>query len=372
MRFLHIADLHLGMMLNGVSLIEEQAHALDQIRSIIREERIDGILLAGDIFDRAVSNAETILLYDRFLTALRTEERVTVFIIAGNHDGGARLAQLSDILASADIHISGILTEKPKLIPFGDTEVCMIPYFHMDQVRLLYPDLQLQSVNDAMKALIDDIKARRAPDKKTIVTAHCFVNGSHLSESDIGARLGGASLIGADVFNGIDYTALGHLHRMQHPADRVWYAGSLYPYSFSEGEKYALIYDSIADTVQPVPLYPRHKLRTITGTHDEMRRIAEKDPNRDDYIQIILTDGSADLETQEYFRAHYPRLIMILSALEAAESSISLTHEELRSIAPDELLIRFCKETAGYEPDQNEIEEFLEALQAVQSEGDLQ
>lgn len=372
MRFLHIADLHLGFALNGVSFAEEQAHALSQVRTIIREQNIDGILIAGDVFDRAVTNAETLALYDRFLTALRTEDGVAVFMIAGNHDGGARLAQLSAILAASGIHISGTLSCKPQPTLFGDTEVWLIPYFHTDQVRLLYPDVRIQSADDAMRTLIQDINARKAPDKKSVVVAHCFVNGAHLSDSDIGARIGGASMIGADVFEGISYTALGHLHRMQHPAGRVWYSGSLYPYSFSESEKYVLIYDSITDTVSPIPLYPLRALRTITGTYEEAVRIAEHDANRDDYMRVILTDRSAGMETLEQFRTFYPRLLMLLSVTETAGSTSSLTNEELSSIAPQDLLIRFCTETADYEPDQAEIESFLEALRYVQGEGGLQ
>lgn len=372
MRFLHIADLHLGFVLNGISFAEEQAHALSQIRKIIHDQNIDGLLIAGDVFDRAVTNAEALTLYDQFLTALRTEDHVAVFIIAGNHDGGARLAQLSAILSSSDIYINGILSAKPQPILFGDTEVWLIPFFHTDQVRLLYPEAHIQSADDAMRTLVNDIKQRRSSDKKSIVVAHCFVNGAHLSESDFGARLGGASLIGADVFDGISYTALGHLHRMQHPAERVWYSGSLYPYSFSETEKYALIYDSIADTIVTISLEPLRTLRTITASYEQAVKIAEIENNRDDYMRIILTDRSAGMETLEQFRSYYPNLVMLLAVAEASGGESSLTNDELDSIAPRDLLLRFCKETAGYEPDQNEIESFLEALRQVQAEEGMQ
>ena len=170
MRFLHIADLHLGFALNGVSFAEEQAHALSQIREIIQKQNIDGLLIAGDVFDRAVTNADALALYDRFLTALRTEDHVAVFIIAGNHDGGARLAQLSEILSASDIHISGVLSNRPQPILFGDTEVWLIPYFHTDQVRLLYPDADIQTADDAMRTLITDIKSRQATNKKSVDT----------------------------------------------------------------------------------------------------------------------------------------------------------------------------------------------------------
>ena len=372
MRFLHIADLHLGFALNGISFLNEQEYALEQVRNIIREQKIDAVLIAGDVFDRAVTNADTLALYDRFLTDLRKEDHMTVFMIAGNHDGGARLAQLSAILASSDIYISGLLTSRPDPIVFGDTEVWLIPFFHTEQVRLLYPELDIQCANDAMAALTRDINARRDPGKKSIVVAHCFVNGAQLSDSDLGARLGGASLISTEAFRGIDYTALGHLHAMQHPAERVWYSGSLYPYSFSEGEKFVVIYDSVQDTITPLPLPARRMLRTITGTYDEVLALAEGDGNREDYMRLILTDRSVGLEALERFRKLYPRLLILLSATEVSDSFVKITNEELQSIAPEDLLFRFCKETADYEPDPDEITAFLKALQTVQGEDMLQ
>ena len=372
MRFLHISDLHLGFSLNGVSLLEEQEYALTQVRQIVHQYNIDGIIIAGDVFDRAVTNADALALYDRFLTALRREDKVSVFMIAGNHDGGARLAQLSEILSSAEIHISGMLSRRPDPIQFGDAEIWLIPYFHSEQVRLLYPEQEIHSAHDAMSVLLKDIGERRSSQKKSIVVAHCFVNGAKISESDMGARLGGASLIGADVFNGVDYTALGHLHEMQSPADRVWYSGSIFPYSFSERNKFAIIYDSAEDTVTPVPLQAQRMLRTLEGTYDEVLRHAEQEKNADDYMRIILTDRSVGIETLERFRRIYPRLLALLAVSEAYGSSNTLTNEELRSIAPEELLLRFCKETADYEPQQDEIDAFMEALRTVQGEGELQ
>lgn len=368
MRFLHIADLHLGFALNGVSFHEEQEHALREIREIIHRERVNAVLIAGDVFDRAVTNAETLAQYDRFLTALRCEDHVSVFMIAGNHDGGARLAQLSAILSASDIHICGTLTERPQPIVCGDCEIALVPFFHTEQVRLLYPDEQIDSANDAMAAIVRDVLNRRAPEHKAILVGHCFVNGAQLSESDVGARLGGASLIGADVFEGLDYVALGHLHGLQHPSARVWYAGSLYPYSFSEGEKFAVLYDSECDEITPIPLHPLRSLRTISGTYDEVMAISENDGCREDYMRIILTDRSVGLETLERFRERYLRLLLVLGVSETAGGGTTLTSEELHSIEPEDLLTRFCLETAGYQPDAEEIDIFLQALRGVGEE----
>lgn len=366
MRFLHIADLHLGFALNGASFLEEQAQALDEIRAIIARERIGAVLIAGDVFDRAVTGPDVLALYDRFLTALRREDGVEVFLIAGNHDGGARLAQLSALLSDTGIYISGTLLERPRPIACGDAEVWLVPYFHTEQVRLLYPEEEIASANGAMAALVRDILSQRDPQKKSVLVAHCFVNGAQLSESDVGARLGGASLIGADVFDGLDYVALGHLHGMQHPADRVWYAGSIYPYSFSEGAKHAVIYDSVTDEIRPVDLHPVRALRTLSGTMDEVLALAKRDGARDDYMRILLTDVPVGLETLERFRALYPRLLLLLGVTESVGAGSTLTGEELRSIAPEDLLTRFCMETAGYQPDSEEIACFLDALRAVE------
>ena len=372
MRFLHTADLHLGISLGGFSLLREQTELLDQIIELVRRESLDGVLIAGDIFDRAVSGADAITLYDRFLTRLCTECRVPVFLIAGNHDGAARLTQFGGLLAGAGLHLAGRLTARPEPILCGEAELFLIPYFHVDQVRLLYPDAAIRSTEDAMKQLMDDVRQRRDPNRRTIVLAHCFVTGARAAESDLAAQLGGAQQIGAAVFEGVDYVALGHLHRAQSPVPGVHYAGSPFPYAFSESGSTVAVYDTVTGTVTDVPLHPSRTLRTCRGTYDELLAAAAQDLRADDYIKIELTDRGAGLETLDAFRSYYPHLVTLIGRQAQGNETGALTVSEVRALSPDVLLRRFCEEIGGYKPDADEITAFLDAMETVQRGGDLQ
>lgn len=372
MRFLHTADLHLGITLGGFSLLQAQKEMLEQIIALVRTESVDGVLISGDVFDRAVSGADAIALYDRFLTTLCADCHVPVFIIAGNHDGGARLEQLRGLLAPAGLHLAGRLTARPEPIDVGDAQVFLIPYFHIEQVRLLYPEQKIETMEAAMACLMDDVRARRAPDKPTVVVAHCFVTGASAAESDIAAQLGGAQQIGAQVFAGVSYVALGHLHRAQTPAPGVHYAGSPYPYAFSEGENGVLIYDTATGRLARHTLHPSITLRTLRGPYDTILTAAQTDPHNLDYMKIELTDRGAGLDALDTLRACYPHLVTLIGTQTDSAQPDALTVAEVQAMSPRALLCRFCEEVGGYTPQEDEIQSFLRAMDTIQEGGGLQ
>ncbi|NBI84357.1 exonuclease SbcCD subunit D [Clostridiaceae bacterium] len=364
-RILHTGDLHFGASIGGFSLLPEQEALVEMLLKIVTEQSIDAAVLTGDIFDRAVSTSEAIALYDRFLTALCRQ--CPVYLIAGNHDGAARLASLAGLLRGAGLYVQGSLREKPQPIRQDDAEFWLIPYFNAEQVRLLYPDAGIRSANDAMRALMDDVRARRNPAACTIVAAHCFVTGASPSGSDTSAVLAGAGRVGADVFQDIPYTALGHLHRAQQPAPNVRYSGSPYPYSFSEGEKSVTIFDTATRQITEIPLHHARTLRTVRGTFDEVLAL----PTSEDYLQIELTDRGAGLETLDTLRARFPRLVTLLGRQAAGGEATTLTVEELRTLShrPADLVGRFCEEIGGSAAQQEHITLFLELLREIQEGG---
>lgn len=365
LRILHTGDLHLGASLGGFSLLGEQEEFAAELLSIVDTERVDAVVLTGDIFDRAVSSGEAIGLYDRFITALCG--KCPVYLIAGNHDGAARLASLAGLLRGAGLYVQGSLRARPQPIRQGDAEFWLIPYFNTEQVRLLYPDAGLHSANDAMRALMDDVRARRMPGATTVVAAHCFVTGAALSESDTAAALGGASQIGADVFEGLDYVALGHLHRAQQPAPNIRYAGSPYPYSFSEGEKSVTVFDTATREIEEVPLHPSRTLRTLRGAYDDVLAL----PSSEDYVKVELTDRGAGLETLDTLRSRFPRLVTLVGRQTGAGEAATMTVEQLHTLSrrPADLVGRFCEEIGGGPAEQEHIVLFLELLREIR-EGD--
>lgn len=372
MRFLHMADLHLGMTLGGFSLLHVQEEILAQIIALVRAESVAGVLIAGDVFDRAVSGADAIALYDQFLTTLCADCHVPVFVIAGNHDGAARLAQLRGLLAPAGLHLAGRLTARPEPIDAGGAQVFLIPYFHIEHVRLLYPEREIGSMEAAMACLMDEVRTRRTPDKPTIVVAHCFVTGASAAESDIAAQLGGAQQIGAQVFAGISYVALGHLHRAQSPAPGVHYAGSPYPYAFSEGDNGVSIYDTATGQLTRHTLHPSMTLRTLRGPYESLLADAQTDRQHMDYLKIELTDRGAGLDALDTLRACYPHLVTLIGTQAGSAQSDALTVAEVKAMSPRALLCRFCEEVGGYTPQADEIQSFLRAMETIQEGGGLQ
>lgn len=365
MRILHTGDLHLGASLGGFSLLGEQEEMTDELLRIVDREKIGAVILAGDIFDRAVSSSEAIGLYDRFITALCG--KCPVYLIAGNHDGAARLSSLSGLLRGAGLYVQGSLHTRPQPIRQENAEIWLIPYFNTEQVRLLYPEAEIRTANGAMRALMDDVRARRDENAVTIVAAHCFVTGASLSESDTAASLGGASQIGAEVFEGIDYAALGHLHRPQSPAPNVHYAGSPYPYSFSEGEKSVSVYDTETREISTISLHPKRSLKTLCGTYDEIL----DEPPCDDYLKIELTDRGAGLATLDTLRSRFPRLVTLLGRQTVGGEVTTLSVAELQEMShrPVDLVDRFCTEIGGEKADPEHVALFLELLREVREGG---
>ena len=364
-RILHTGDLHFGASLGGFSLLKEQEDLSEMLLEIVDAQGIDAAVIAGDVFDRAVSSGEAIGLYDRFVTKLCG--KCPVYLIAGNHDGAARLASLAGLLRGAGLYVQGSLRERPQPIRQMDAEFWLIPYFNTEQVRLLYPAAGIRSANDAMRALMDDVRARRDPAACTIVAAHCFVTGASPSGSDTSAVLAGAGQIGADVFEGIQYAALGHLHRAQQPAPNVRYAGSPYPYSFSESGKSVTVFDTASLQVTEIPLHHARTLRTVRGTFDEVLAL----PVSEDYLQIELTDRGAGLETLDTLRSRFPRLVTLLGRQAAGGGAAALTVEELRTLShrPADLVGRFCEEIGGSAAEPEHITLFLELLREIQEGG---
>lgn len=356
MRILHTGDLHFGALLGGFSLLPEQEAVADGLLSLVERERIGAVLLTGDIFDRAVSSGEAIALYDRFLTALCG--KCPVYMIAGNHDGAARLASLSGLLRGAGLYVQGSLRARPEPIRQEDVEFWMIPYFQVQQVRELYPQASVRSADDAMRVLMEDVRARRDPAAVTVVAAHCLVSGAVPCESDT-AALGGAGRVSPEAFEGISYVALGHLHEAQQPAPNIRYAGAPYPYSFSEGPKTVTVFDTESGELRTCPMTPKRRLRTLRGRCDEILG----QPPSEDYLKIELTDRDAGPETRNALRARFPRLVTLVGRQGRAAAETEAPH------LPAELLAQFCEEVGGAPAERAHMTMFLELLRQVQEGG---
>ena len=370
MKILHTSDLHLGLRLHGVSLLEEQRAMVDSLLETAGREQVGAVLISGDVFDRAVSPPEALRLYNRLVTGLCGELGIPTVIIAGNHDGAERLAACNRLLEGAGLYIRGRLGEQREPIRVGDCVIHTLPFFNGDEARALFPQEELHSTAQAMAYLCG--REDCSSEGFHVLMAHCFVGGAALSESDRAAAVGGASQVPAGAFAGFDYVALGHLHRSQEVAPGVRYSGSPLQYSFGEWRqaKSVSLVDTEDGSVREIPVPAARELRVVTGPLEELLEAARRDPRREDYLKVELTDCVPTMERVELFRAEYPNLLLVTGrqSQQAGEDG-GITVEELERMSPEDLVRRFCREVLEEETDEETMAWFRQAVQAVEKEG---
>lgn len=319
MKFLHLADLHLGKRVNGFSMLEDQAHILRQILAILDDEQPDGVLIAGDVYDKSVPSVEAVGLLDDFLTELRARG-VPVLLISGNHDSPERLAFGGRVMDSCGIHISpvydGALAPVTLQDAFGPVHVWLLPFVKPAHVRRWFPDADIESYTDAMAEAVAHMDIDTAA--RNVLVTHQFVTGGARSGSEE-LSVGGTDNVDSGVFAPFDYVALGHLHGAQHIGrETIRYAGSPLKYSFSEARQHKSVtvvtLGEKGDVqVRTVALTPLRELREIRGSYDELtaRSFYEHTTYRSDYLHLILTDEQDVFDAMSRLRTLYPYLMTL-------------------------------------------------------------
>lgn len=319
MKFLHLADLHLGKRVNGFSMLEDQAHILRQILAILDDEQPDGVLIAGDVYDKSVPSVEAVELLDDFLTELRARG-VPVLLISGNHDSPERLAFGGRVMDSCGIHISpvydGALAPVTLQDAFGSVHVWLLPFVKPAHVRRWFPDADIESYTDAVAEAIAHMDIDTAA--RNVLVTHQFVTGGTRSGSEE-LSVGGTDNVDSGVFAPFDYVALGHLHGAQHIGrETIRYAGSPLKYSFSEARQHKSVtvvtLGEKGDVqVRTVALTPLRELREIRGSYDELtaRSFYEHTTYRSDYLHLILTDEQDVFDAMSRLRTIYPYLMTL-------------------------------------------------------------
>lgn len=319
MKFLHLADLHLGKRVNGFSMLEDQAHILRQILAILDDEQPDGVLIAGDVYDKSVPSVEAVGLLDGFLTELRARG-VPVLLISGNHNSPERLAFGGRVMDSCGIHISpvydGALAPVTLQDAFGPVHVWLLPFVKPAHVRRWFPDADIESYTDAVAEAVAHMDIDTAA--RNVLVTHQFVTGGARSGSEE-LSVGGTDNVDSGVFAPFDYVALGHLHGAQHIGrETVRYAGSPLKYSFSEARQHKSVtvvtLGEKGDVqVRTVALTPLRELREIRGSYDELtaRSFYEHTTYRSDYLHLILTDEQDVFDAMSRLRTIYPYLMTL-------------------------------------------------------------
>lgn len=345
MKFLHLADLHLGKRVNGFSMLEDQAHILRQILAILDGEQPDGVLIAGDVYDKSVPSVEAVGLLDGFLTELRARG-VPVLLISGNHDSPERLAFGGRVMDSCGIHISpvydGALAPVTLQDAFGPVHVWLLPFVKPAHVRRWFPDADIESYTDAMAEAVAHMDIDTAA--RNVLVTHQFVTGGTRSGSEE-LSVGGTDNVDSGVFAPFDYVALGHLHGAQHIGrETIRYAGSPLKYSFSEARQHKSVtvvtLGEKGDVqVRTVALTPLRELREIRGSYNELtaRSFYEHTTYRSDYLHLILTDEQDVFDAMSRLRTIYPYLMTLDydNARTRAAGGMSVPAETERRTPPE-------------------------------------
>lgn len=365
MRFLHTSDWHLGKTLCNASLLDDQAHVLDQVLLAIRDVRPDAFVIAGDVYDRAVPPKEAVSLLDAFLVRVIREEKVPVLIIAGNHDSPERLGFGASFLGEQGLFVAGAWSPAPVVL--GRVAFHLVPYGDPATVRFALGDESIRTHQDALAAQLARVRELHPDGHRSVIVAHAFVRGGLVSESELALAVGGAGEVDGGLFAEFDYTALGHLHRPQDVGGmpQVRYAGSLLKYSASEaGHVKAMTLVEFPEAgpviTEPWPLSPRRDLRRLKGHFQEL--LTGSDPgNHEDYLFVELLDQGPVLDAMVRLRQVYPNLLGLQGPAEN-DSDPGVLNVDHRSLDPETLFARFFHETTGSDLSEEELGIYREVL----------
>ncbi len=318
MKFIHLSDLHLGKRVNEFSMIEDQEYILTKIINVIDEEEPDGVLIAGDVYDRTIPSEDAMKLWDNFLIKL-AKRKVPVYAISGNHDSAVRFADHSKLVETTGIHLAPVFNGEVEMVSVEDKDgkvnIYMLPFVKPVVVRQFFPEEEIKDYTDACRVVVEHMNVNEK--ERNILIAHQFVTGAARCESEE-VVVGGLDNVDASVFDVFDYVALGHIHGKQSIGrETVRYCGTPLKYSFSEKDHQKSV--SVVEigkkgevAIREIPLVPKHDLREIKGTYEELTCKKNYDGTPvDDYIHAVLTDEDDIPDAMGKLQIIYPNLMKL-------------------------------------------------------------
>lgn len=380
MRLLHTSDWHLGRPLHGQPLLETQARFVDFLVEVVRDQHIDAVLVAGDVYDRAIPTVEAVELFDQALAQLAALD-VPLVIISGNHDSAGRLGFGSGLFRGAGVHLRtepGVVAPVLLTDEHGPVAVYPIPYL---EPELTWSALEAVGprhdavITAAMQRVRADV-AVRAPGTRSVVVAHAFVGNlgeAELSASERDITVGGSAIVPAAVFDGVDYVALGHLHGFQRPiADRVTYSGSPVAYSFSEARSVKSVSVVELDaagavTLERIPCPVVRPLACVTGTLDSFLTDPSWSEYEDHWLSVTLTDPELPTEPMGRLRERFSGVLQL--TVVARRSASDGSYQD-RFVGLDDLGMaeRFVADMRHRPPTDDESSLFRAAFEALRVE----
>lgn len=373
MRIFHMGDWHIGKLVNGFYMTEDQEYILEELCNVIKEKKPDVLLIAGDLYDRSVPPVHAVELLNKYLRKIVKDLNTKIIAIAGNHDSNERIDFASSLLCDSGLYITGTLKRNIEKIVLedehGKINFYPIPYADVPVVRELFQDENIKNYNLAMAKIMEEINKDFNSNERNIAIAHGYItkindgNIEELEESDSEKPLsiGGTDFIDYKHFDKFNYTALGHLHGPQKVAsEKIRYSGSLMKYSFSEinQRKGVTIVDIDKDgeiEVGFVDLKPRRDFRVKKGTLEALLK-DYKNENNEDYIKVILEDKGEILDPMAKLRAVYPNVMELVREEKfLKKSNNEVMSEEVKKKSKVDLFKSFFSDIVGEEAEEDEI-----------------
>ncbi len=377
MKFMHLSDLHIGKRLNDLSLIEDQAYALDRVVELAERERVDAVLIAGDVYQKASPQAEAMTLFDSFLTRL-AESGMRVFIISGNHDSDRRISYFSKFLKKTGVYVSeafeGCLQTVTETDEYGPVNIHLLPFLRPTSVKRFFPDSEIVSYEDAVRAVISHSSVDQ--NERNILICHQLVTGAETCDSEEEA-VGGLDNISPSAFEGFDYVALGHIHKPQRAGrENMRYAGSLLKYSLSEKDhkKSVCIVDMKEKGDLAITLHEIDALRDVREVKGEMDALLQL-PYSEDYVRCVVTDELPPPDARVTLSTVFPNMIKfsIENSKTQADMDISPDNNIENKSVMDLFSEFFMLQNGGQTPSDKHlsvIEEILKEMEENAHEAD--
>ena len=358
MKFLHLSDLHIGKRLKEQSFIEDQQYILDKIVEIADREKPDGVIIAGDIYDKSVPSAEAVALFDRFLTNL-SQMKIKIYAVSGNHDSAERIAFGAALMKQGGVYFSPVyngsimkITEEDE---YGRINIFLLPFVKPSQVREFFPETEINDYTAAVQAALSELDIDES--ERNIIIAHQFVTGASKCGSEE-VSIGGLDNVDGSVFEKFDYTALGHIHGQQSMnGGKMRYCGTPLKYSFSEAghTKSVTVAEFAAKgslSIQEIPLVPKRDMRDVCGKFEDILVNSDKS---DDYVRVILSDENEILNAAGRLRHIFPNILEICySSRHKAVYEIQAANDDDIRNNPEAVFAQFYYEQKGRMPDEEE------------------
>ncbi|MBB5956238.1 exonuclease SbcD [Saccharothrix tamanrassetensis] len=376
MRLLHTSDWHVGRTFHGRDLLLEQESVLGGLADLVSDESVDVVVVAGDLFDRAVPNAEAVAVCTRVLERIRSAG-ARVVITPGNHDSAARLGLFGGFAAAGGLFLRTRIASlhEPVLVPdaHGPVAVYGIPFLEPETARHalgVEGKGHAAVLTEAMRRVREDRAARGV---RSVVLAHAFVTGGEPCESERTIAVGGVQDVPGAVFDGIDYVALGHLHGQQTLAEHLRYSGSPVAYSFSEARHGKSVWLAELDAsglagverrMLPVP----RALSTLSGTLDELLVAPEHEAVHEHFLSVVLTDRVRPLDALRRLQTRFPHAVHVEWRPEGGRTGELRFAERVRGRTDEEVACCFLEDVRGEPPAERELELLREAISAAARE----